>query len=124
MKHSEEIKELAVLKYKEWASKRSIYTFLKISDKTLDKWILKKEKTWKIEDNRNKNGKNKKFSDEALKEFYDKNINATLKDGWKNFWVTHVAIQKRLKKMKYSYKKKNWNIKKEMKKKEKIFWKN
>jgi Zn-dependent peptidase ImmA (M78 family) len=68
--------------------------------------------------------KQKKFTDEELKEYVENNENETLKEIWKHFKVSDIAILKRLRKMNYSYKKKKWGIKKEMKKEEKTIKKN
>lgn len=117
MKYSKEIKELAVLKYKEWEDKKILCKFFKICSKTLETWIQREQNMGFIEDKRKNNGSRKRFSNEDLKEFYNSNQNATLEDWWRKFNVTAQAIKKRLKQMNYSYKKKTWNTKKEMKKK-------
>ncbi len=89
-----------------------------MSENTLNSWIRMYEEIGKVEDKRKNNGSQKRFSNEKLKEFYETNTNATLEDWWKEFKVTAQAINKRLKQMNYSFKKKRWNIKKEMKKAE------
>lgn len=68
-----------------------------------------------IEDKRWENGKQKTFSDEALKLYIEANVNATLKDIGNHFFVSDVAILKRLRNMNYSYKKKRWGTKRGMK---------
>jgi len=79
-------------------------------------------KKWEsLEDKRSENGKQKTFSDEDLISYIENNLNATLKDIWNTFWVTDMAILKRLRTLTYSYKKKRWSIENEMKTKEKSF---
>ena len=124
MKHSEEIKELAYEKYKDWELKIAICKNLKVSDKTLNSRIKKKEETGKIEDWRKNNWAKKRFSDEDLRKFYEENENATLEDWWKNFWVRWQSVGDRLKKIWYSHKKKKWNTRKEMKEIEEFSKKN
>jgi hypothetical protein len=58
-----------------------------------------------ISDQRSSNGREKLFSDEDLVAFTESNGNATLADIWNHFNVSDVAILKRFKLLKYSYKK-------------------
>ncbi len=94
---------------------------LNISVNTLKEWSVKMKKWESLEDKRSENGKQKTFSDEDLISYIENNLNATLKDIWNTFWVTDMAILKRLRTLTYSYKKKRWSIENEMKTKEKSF---
>jgi len=74
---------------------------------TIKKWSSKLKKWEDLKDWRIWNSTKKKlFSDEDLKSFCKNNENATLKEIWNNFKVSDVAILKRFKKIKYSFKKK------------------
>lgn len=92
---------------------------LNIPFNTLKTWSMKLGRWEDIEDQRSNNGNEKLFSDADLIAYAEQNENATLLDIWNHFNVSDVAILKRFKSLKYSYKKKTWNIKREMKKNEK-----
>lgn len=117
--YNQDIMDLFKYHLKEWKTVIWISEAIQVPLNTLKGWA-RKIKLWKeLKDLRFWNStKQKKFSDEELKKYCDDNENATLKEIWKYFNVSDVAILKRLRLMKYSYKKKTWNIKKEMKEKE------
>ena len=117
--YNQEIMDLFKYHIEGWKTVVWISEAIQVPINTL-KWWVRKIKKWKeLKDARFWNStKQKKFSDEELKNYCDNNENATLKEIWKYFQVTDVVILKRLRTMKYSYKKKTWNIKKEMRGKE------
>lgn len=116
----DEIKELFKKHKENWKELKWISNALNLPYDTIKRWSSKVNQGKTLKDWRKSNRtKQKKFSDEDLKNYVNNNENATLKEIWKNFSVTGVAIYYRLKIMKYSYKKKRWDIKKEIKKKEK-----
>lgn len=89
---------------------------------TLQTWRAELKKKWVLKDKRFWNAtKQKTFSDEALSLYIKEHINATLKDIGDHFSVSDVAILKRLRNMNYSYKKKRWGTKREMKNNEPSF---
>jgi transposase len=92
---------------------------MNISMNTLKEWWAKLKRGYDLWDRRSGNGKKKTFSDEALVFYIENNVNATLKEIGDYFSVSDVAILKRLRQMHYSYKKKRWCTKKEMKSTEK-----
>jgi len=88
---------------------------MNISMNTIKEWWVKLNRGDNLWDKRKENWRKKTFSDEDLTLYIEANVNATLKDIWDYFSVSDVAILKRLRKMNYSYKKKRWGTKKEMK---------
>ena len=123
--YNQEIRELFKKHIEEWKKLKWIWEVLKIPYDTINVWKKKLKKGEELKDGRIWNStKQRKFKDEELKEYIENNENATLEEIWENFKVTHVAIFLRLKSMNYSFKKKKWNIKKGMKKKEKTIKKN
>lgn len=85
-----------------------------ISVNTLKEWWSKLKRGESLWDKRKENWRAKTFSDTDLVEYIEQNVHATLKDIWNHFSVSDVAILKRLRNIHYSYKKKRWDIKKEM----------
>ena len=120
--YSEEMREKFKIHRENWRILEWISEALKIPYNTIKWWSQKLKKGDDLKDWRIWNStKQKQFTDKELREYVENNENATLEEIWKHFKVTHVAIYLRLKAMKYSYKKKRWNIKKGTKKKERFF---
>ena len=110
-----QIKELFAQHKRNWKTLSWISEAMNISINTLKEWWAKLKRGNELWDKRKGNGRKKQFSDESLKLYIEENVNATLKDIWDHFSVSDVAILKRLRSMNYSYKKKRWGTKKEMK---------
>ena len=117
--YTQQIRDLFKYHKEQWKKLWWISQVIQVPYETLKNWnrLIKK---WKeLKDNRFWNSTKKKtFSNEDLVEYIENNENVTLKEIWDNFNVTDVAILKRLRNINYSYKKKRWDIKKEMKRKE------
>lgn len=110
-----QIKELFIEHRKSWKTLLWISEAMNISMNTIKEWWVKLKRGDNLWDKRKENWRKKTFSDEDLTLYIEANVNATLKDIWDYFSVSDVAILKRLRKMNYSYKKKRWGTKKEMK---------
>lgn len=93
---------------------------MSISMNTIKDWWVRLKQGDDLWDKRKGNGREKTFSDNDLTEYIEANVNATLKDIWDHFSVSDVAILKRLRGMNYSYKKKRWSTRKEMKNTEEL----
>lgn len=118
--YKQEIRDLFKYHKEKWISVKEIWEMLQVPYNTIKEWNTKYRKWKEIKDSRIWNStKQKKFLDEELRNYCESHENATLKEIWEHFWVTLQAIYNRFQIIWYSYKKKNWNIKKEMKTKEK-----
>lgn len=117
--YSHEIKIIFTKHREDWKTLSWISDALKIPFDTIKRWSTKLAQGNDLEDQREWNGSKKLFSDEDLVEYIETHENATLKEIGVNFSVSDVAILKRLRTLKYSYKKKRWGTKKEMSRKEK-----
>lgn len=114
--YKQEIRDLFKYHKEKWIDVKKIWEMLQVPYNTIKEWNTKYNQWKEIKDGRIWNStKQKKFWDEELIIYCNANENATLKEIWENFWVTFVAIYSRLKAIWYSYKKKTWNIKREMK---------
>jgi hypothetical protein len=116
--YSNETKDLFRQHKADWKTLLWISDALKISFNTIKVWSMKIAHWDDLSDKRELNGKQKTFSDEALKQYVDTHPNDTLWNIGDFFGVSDVAILKRLRSVNYSYKKKRWRIKNETNKSE------
>ena len=113
--YSQDIRNLFQYHKSQWKTLTWIAEVLNISYNTIKIWNSKSIIWEEFKDKRFWNStKKKSFSDDDLKLFIENNVNATLKEIGEHFNVSDVAILKRLRNTDYSYKKKRWGIKKEM----------
>lgn len=119
--YSSEITNLFITHRNEGKTLTWISNALQISFHTIARWNICLKRWIPLWDQRSHNGREKTFSDTALVEYIEAHENATLKEIGVHFMVSDMAIFKRLRILKYSYKKKKWATGKETKKHEGYF---
>jgi len=103
-------------------SYEDVTEILKLSRKSIERWKKLKNLTGDVKPKKRSKGQRNKIKDlDEFKKFIDQNPNKTLKE-YAEKWgdVSHMTIQRALKRINYTYKKKAFCIKKDLRKKEKL----
>ena len=109
---------MAVTNYVCGMPKAEIIKIFSIGMDTLNRWIRKYKNTGRVEAEKQTKHRKRKFSDEQLVEFIEKNPSAILKNISEHFSVCHQSVHKRFKLIGMTRKKRHFYTKKGMDQKE------
>jgi transposase len=115
--YSLDLREKVIHQVKIGKDKQAIINMFGISESTLYRWI-KRSYLDILAPTPNEIRQNRKIIPGLLEDYIKRNPNATLNDIAKHFDCKSSSVYMRIKKLNYSYKKKTFSTKKEMKKKE------
>ena len=116
--YSNDLRERVIKSYESGVSKKEIISIFMIGMDPLNRWIRKYKETGSVEPCKRTKYRERKFSDEALREHVLKNPSATLEERALFFSVKHQSIYARMKALGITRKKRLFSMKKEMKRKE------